>query len=354
MSIWDTYPANYRENEVRQILAAVRAGECVSILGLSGAGKSNLLAFIAHREDAFPHPTALVDCNRLSETTPEGLFHLMRRSIGDSETASDELAALGSSIQRRLEEGPSSLSILLDRFDALTELSNPQLSSNLRSLRDDFKYKLTFVTATRRPLDKLNEFAELFYAHTIWVGSLSESDVRWNITRYAQRTGQIWDEEVVQAMIQFSWGYPSLLRGICEAHAAGASLEMPELAYHPAVQRRIGEFWADSPSEEALEKSGIANQPLLLTGRSVEEVDNAKLTAKEHLLLRYLREHPNQVCDKDELVAAIWPEDQIYERGIRDDSLAQLVRRLRVKIEPDPSKPRRVHTVPGRGYRYTP
>jgi two-component system response regulator SaeR len=71
------------------------------------------------------------------------------------------------------------------------------------------------------------------------------------------------------------------------------------------------------------------------------------------LLLEYFRVHPNQVCEKDELIRGVWPEDKIYERGIRDDSLAQLIRRLREKIEPDPSNPQRIHTVPGRGYRYS-
>jgi DNA-binding winged helix-turn-helix (wHTH) protein len=54
------------------------------------------------------------------------------------------------------------------------------------------------------------------------------------------------------------------------------------------------------------------------------------------------------------LIHAVWPEDRIFERGIRDDSLAQIIRRLREKIEPDPSSPSHVHTVPGRGYRYMP
>jgi DNA-binding winged helix-turn-helix (wHTH) protein len=50
----------------------------------------------------------------------------------------------------------------------------------------------------------------------------------------------------------------------------------------------------------------------------------------------------------------VWPEDRVFERGVRDDSLAQLVRRLREKIEPDPSAPRFILTVPGRGYRFSP
>jgi ABC-type phosphate/phosphonate transport system ATPase subunit len=63
MSVWDTYPVTYRQNEVQSILAAVRAGECAAVVGLSGAGKSNLMGFLANRADAFPHPKRLY--NRL-------------------------------------------------------------------------------------------------------------------------------------------------------------------------------------------------------------------------------------------------------------------------------------------------
>jgi DNA-binding response OmpR family regulator len=132
----------------------------------------------------------------------------------------------------------------------------------------------------------------------------------------------------------------------------GVDLDLETLQAHPAVQRRVTEFWADEPSEQALQDSGVAGLPLLIEGRAPQGVDTSQLTAKEHLLLEYLRAHPDEVCEKDELIRAVWPEDEIFERGIRDDSLAQLVRRLRVKIEPDPSSPQLIQTVPGRGYRY--
>ena len=40
--------------------------------------------------------------------------------------------------------------------------------------------------------------------------------------------------------------------------------------------------------------------------------------------------------------------------GIRDDRLAQLVRRLRDKVEPDPHTPHYIVPVWGRGYRLVP
>jgi len=45
MSIWDSFPANYRSAEATVIRTAVKAGECAAVVGLSGAGKSNLLGY---------------------------------------------------------------------------------------------------------------------------------------------------------------------------------------------------------------------------------------------------------------------------------------------------------------------
>lgn len=352
MAIWQTYPSTYRQQEVRTILSAVKAGECVSLIGLSGAGKSNLMGFIAHRQDAFPHPNILVDCNRLLEHTPGAFFQIISQALGGTQATANELQTLDTAINRRLSETDSSLAILLDRFDAFGDGIDPAIASSLRALRDAHKYQLTYVIATRQPLDSRSELAELFYAHTLWLGPLSESDAHWNVMRYAQRRNVQWGEDVAARIIKLTWGYPSLLRAVGDAYAMGVDLDLETLQAHPAVQRRVAEFWADGPSEQALQDSGVAGLPLLVAGRAPQGVDTSQLTAKEHLLLEYLRAHPDEVCEKDELIRAVWPEDEIFERGIRDDSLAQLVRRLRVKIEPDPSSPQLIQTVPGRGYRY--
>ncbi len=363
MSVWETYPATYRQDEVQYILSAVRAGACVSVVGLSGAGKSNLMGFLAHREDAFPQPNALVDCNRLREVSVDAFFQLVRQSLGDTQTHAaptparddfDELGALDTILNRRLTEHGGSFCFLLDRFDILADPSNQMITSNLRALRDAYKYQLTYIIATRRPLNPDSELAELFYAHTLWLGPLGRSDVLWNVESYAQRVGQAWGEAIAEVLLELTWGYPSLLRAASEAYASGTNLELESLRKHPAVLRRVNEFWKDYPAESHIKNSGLDGLPLLEGTAHAVSFDTSQLTAKEALLFEYLRSHPEEVCSKDDLVRAVWPEDQIYEQGIRDDSLAQLVRRTRIKIEPDPSTPIYIHTVPGRGYIFTP
>ena len=355
MSSWDSYPSDYRSKEVQAAVQALRAGECASFLGLSGSGKSNLLGYLAHRQPVESCRMLLVDCNRLSELSTNGLFRLVRQLLGEQVAPPDEAerlgkaAALERAVARQLQAAPA-MCLLFDRFDALGE-SDRAIFGNLRALRDAHKYQLTYLTATRRPLEPHSELAELFYANTFWLGVLSESDSRWNIARYAARKGLDWDETATARILDLSRGYPSLLRAVCEAYAAGAALDAASLVDHPAVARRLEEFWSDHPTDEELRLCGLADHPLLNLGRSPAQLDLSQLTAKEHLLWQYLQAHPGQVCDKDDLIRAVWPEDRIFERGVRDDSLAQLVRRLREKVEPDPSNPRRIQTVAGRGYR---
>ncbi|NUM44184.1 MAG: winged helix-turn-helix domain-containing protein [Anaerolineales bacterium] len=366
MSIWDSYPPTYRQQEVQSLLAAVRTGESVSLLGLSGAGKSNLLGFLAHRV-LWDGRFVLVDGNRLGEPTPAAFYTLVHTALTNTLPPADPSLSLTRAVAEALAEAPAGVCLLLDRFDALDGPPARTVASNLRALRDAHKYALTFVFATRRPLDPLTEIAELVFANTLWLGPLSEEDVAWNVQRYAARKNLTdWDTATIMATRKLSDGYPSLLRAVCEAHAAGCPLELDALRAHPAVTRRLAEFWADEPTPDMIAASGLASNPLLTpsvvrhasavppepttsTGKPFP-FDPLQFSAKEQLLLEYLRDHPDQVCDKDEVIRAIWPEDRIYTEGVRDDSLAQLIRRVRLKIEPDPSNPRYLHTVPGRGY----
>lgn len=359
-TVWETYPEDYRQREVQAILRATAVGECVSVIGLSGAGKSNLLSFLAWRKSTTDHPLLLVDCNRLLEHTPLALIRLIRHVLEKSGGQANEpgrgddplleLETLNRLVDQGLDRART-ITLLFDRFEIFSTSTNQPLYNTLRALRDDHKFRLAFVTATRRPLPGDNELAELFHAHTIWLGPLSERDALWNVVRYSHRIRADWDRATADQLIELSGGYASLLRAACEAYASGIPLK--EVAEHPVVQARIDEFWRDEPSDDALRLAGLAGHALLLRGRAPTVADE-QLTAKEQLLFDTFKAHPNEVCDKDDLIRAVWPEDAVYEEGVRDSSLAQLVRRLRLKIEPDPADPRFIHTVPGRGYLYRP
>ena len=71
------------------------------------------------------------------------------------------------------------------------------------------------------------------------------------------------------------------------------------------------------------------------------------LTAREFDLLAFLLRHRRQAFTREELL------DHVWGWSFGDSSTVTVhVRRLREKIEPDPTSPKRIRTVWGVGYRY--
>ncbi|MEK4532930.1 response regulator transcription factor [Solibacillus sp. FSL K6-1554] len=71
-----------------------------------------------------------------------------------------------------------------------------------------------------------------------------------------------------------------------------------------------------------------------------------KLTPTEFSLLHFLMEHPNELFTRDELLDAVWGENYVGELKVVDVN----IRRIRQKIEKDPSSPMYLCTEWGRGY----
>jgi DNA-binding response OmpR family regulator len=74
------------------------------------------------------------------------------------------------------------------------------------------------------------------------------------------------------------------------------------------------------------------------------------LTAKEFDLLWFLASHPRHVFSRDQLMAKVWGYEPAFDTG----TVTVHVRRLREKLEHEPSKPRHLQTVWGVGYRFVP
>ncbi|MGO4540241.1 response regulator transcription factor [Paenibacillus sp. 2TAB19] len=83
--------------------------------------------------------------------------------------------------------------------------------------------------------------------------------------------------------------------------------------------------------------------------RRVTIHDNeSSLTSKEYELLLLLASHPNRVFEKEELFERIWGLDSNGDAA----TVTVHIRRLREKIEHDPSNPQYIETIWGVGYRF--
>ena len=72
------------------------------------------------------------------------------------------------------------------------------------------------------------------------------------------------------------------------------------------------------------------------------------LSPKEFALLALLYQQRGRVCSKEEIGQAVWSE---YRADVYDYQIENLVRRLRTRIEVDPTNPQLLLTVRGLGYK---
>ena len=98
---------------------------------------------------------------------------------------------------------------------------------------------------------------------------------------------------------------------------------------------------AEVESESPVEFGGLSLDP---RGRSFSvDGESVSLTAKEFDLLWFLLRHPRQVFTRQQLLDKVWG----YEFYGDESTVTVHVRRLREKLEPNPSKPSYIQTVWG-------
>jgi two-component system response regulator ResD len=113
-----------------------------------------------------------------------------------------------------------------------------------------------------------------------------------------------------------------------------------------AVLRRL-----DPQPDEAAEPLRFGSLEIDRSSRRVlVDGEEAALTQTEFDLLLFLAEHPSQVFSRDQLMESVWR----YPFYTDTSTVTVHVRRLRAKIESDPTNPERIETVWGVGYRFAP
>jgi DNA-binding response OmpR family regulator len=112
-----------------------------------------------------------------------------------------------------------------------------------------------------------------------------------------------------------------------------------------AQLRRARAYAADSRETGAIRRGDLAlddrTREVTVGGRP------ASLTAKEFDILKLFMKSPRQVFTKQQLFRAVWGEEYHGD----ENTVMVHIRRLREKVEEDPSSPRRILTVWGIGYK---
>lgn len=110
------------------------------------------------------------------------------------------------------------------------------------------------------------------------------------------------------------------------------------------LRRAYGELTAAGSSQTYIADLFLDHN----TGQARRDNEVINLTPTEYRLLAYLAQHRNQTLTRTQIITGVWG----YAPEIENERTIKVyIRRLREKIEVDPSKPEILLTVPGIGYR---
>jgi DNA-binding winged helix-turn-helix (wHTH) protein len=261
---------------------------------------------------------------------------------------------------------------------------------------------------------EIGEFSELFAHYTRFLQMLSEEDAERLVDNFAREEDLALTSQDYAFILTQAGGHPGLLKAVCHVLAVAFELDEPDRVragdyrllrerleddtsvrgecvklwnnMSAELQEAIIDFLAghqlDRMSMRQLQEKGILIRnrrgAYQLLGKTFEglvrrqrllqepiqpgihvEVDSGEvyvdgrvvpvLTDLEYRLILLLYGQIDKICDKYRIVEAVWGEDYIEE--VDDARIEKLVSRLRQKIETDPSNPRYLVTVRGRGYR---
>lgn len=435
-------PLTFQAETVQSLLRYVAAGDSCAVVGIGSVGKSNLLRFLLRDDvrqaylgdEAAGYLFVYVDGNKLLKPTLWGLVELVLHQIGlalmQREVEPAVLQTVDDLHQQAAQRKSRALALryldralnlvirplrlrlvlLLDEFDELARTMPPRGFAALRALRDDYKYRLMYVVATRLELNRLREniteiemFDELVSPQTLWLGLYSEEDARLNLSQLIARHKFNLPAEVIDQLLSLTGRHSGLLR-----EAYRVACEQPPdlgqaLAGDPQIQVECQRIWLSLATDEQqvlvtlankatfqpeqvgaltrLRRKGLVSrrdeseisffsplfsaylkqqQPvagariyidpqrhsLWLDGREVKG-----FTRLEFRLIAYLAEKQGQICSRDELAGYLYPGEMTPDSaGIADTRLDSIVKRVRKRIEPDPQEPRYLLTVRGHGF----
>ncbi|MCB0208892.1 MAG: winged helix-turn-helix transcriptional regulator [Anaerolineae bacterium] len=436
-------PPTFRAKTVGPIMHHIAAGDSGAIVGIGSVGKSNLLRFLQRQDVRREHLGeawtnylfVYVDINKILKQSRWGLLELMLHQLlteltnrGTEEVvlkAIDDLHQRATQAESRFlalryldraigivcNQLKLKLVFLVDEFDELCRTMSARGFSALRALRDEYKYRLMYIVATRLELKRLRDdvseieaFEELVVPHTTWLGPYAEEDAEFMVDRLGSRYDQPLNNTMKTEVLKATGGHPGLMRDGYTVARENDSGFFDILKNSPRVQDECQRLWFSLPTDEQkvminlanhhtvpadqestlkhLQRKGLVGGPwsepkaifsslfanyirqqqgtvkthiVIDYNRHTIWVDGRKvssLTPLEYKLINYLDQRRGQICSRDDLANHLYPDDMNFDgKGVADNRLDSVVKRLRKRIEPDPKNPRYVLTERGHGFR---
>src|SRR5580658_7292540 len=119
----------------------------------------------------------------------------------------------------------------------------------------------------------------------------------------------------------------------------------------PELEARVRAVLRRGGAEPASTHMELGDLTIDRDTRTVTKVHDAiPMTRKEFDLLAFMAASPGQVFSREDLLERVWGSTEQWQGR---STVTEHVRRVRLKIEPDPDSPGWITTVRGVGYRFT-
>lgn len=285
--------------------------------------------------------------------------------------------------------------IFFIRFDRLKEIVTQEFFGNLQGLKDAANQKLSYVfTSFKRLADLVpsvfTKSSLSLFAQNMYIKPAEKEDTKIIFDTYQEKYKLDFSSALENSLFEVVDGYVQYLQlSLISFHEAGIKVKNKEeifefLSSDERINLQSEELWESLESSEKnillkLEKAqGISEDEkkeasyLWDTGFIVnvggkDEMfsslfshylkqkqmhkngnSNVELSKKENSLFNFLKSKVGNVCEREEIIKAVWPE--VEEFGVSDWAIDRLVARLRVKLKSQNAK-FEIQTVKTRGYK---
>lgn len=280
--------------------------------------------------------------------------------------------------------------IFFIRFDRLKEIITEELFGNLQGLKDAANRKVSYVFTSFRGLTDLapNVFTKSslsLFAENLYIRPAEKKDTKIIFDTYRARYKLSFSPSLEDSLFEVVDGYVQYLQlALISFHERESFKNKDEIFEFLVQDERImlqsEELWESLDSQEQnillkierkqsvseeekkrgsyLWDTGIVFENSIfsllfshyLKQRQIDKntTGNVDLSKKEHLLFTFLKSKIGVICEREEIIQAVWAEEE--ELGISDWAIDRLVARLRVKLKSQNAK-FEIQTVKTRGYK---
>jgi DNA-binding winged helix-turn-helix (wHTH) protein len=325
------YPDTTRFAEVEKILTFIKEGSSCQVVSVPGAGRSNLLGFLAYnrnlrikhleREQTKYHFVylnfseikkkplieavkfiflGLVDSLRDRQMDKD--YEVTNQLFRDSLELKDELVlfqGLKKAIDYLALEKNLTIVFLFDRFEDYISVVDSEFFANLRVLRNRAKYQFSVVFSLNRPLEDtleatlMSDFYEFIAGKIVYLPIYDQPGVDFRINYLEKITGKKLDKKLLGEILEVTGGHSNLMRLSGEALLATGQKFKDKLALRkflleqkPVRSALFGIWNSLTPSEQTiLSGNGTLEEKYL---ENVGLIKDGFLTIP--LLLDYLKE----------------------------------------------------------------